>query len=93
MEEANERFPDHVGVLFSTACWEALDGRPDDAWRRSAVRSRSSRASASGPRATTTSRRCATGSRESRDPLRSDTGTTADRLTCGTWPLAASRFL
>ena len=32
MAEANELFPDHVGVLFSTACWEALDGRPDDAW-------------------------------------------------------------
>jgi hypothetical protein len=32
MAEANERFPDHMGVLYSTACWEALDGRPDDAW-------------------------------------------------------------
>ncbi len=25
MAEANERFPDHVGVVYSTACWEALD--------------------------------------------------------------------
>jgi hypothetical protein len=32
MAEANERFPDHMGVLYSTACWEALDGRPEDAW-------------------------------------------------------------
>jgi hypothetical protein len=32
MAEANERFPDHMGVLYSTACWEALAGRPDDAW-------------------------------------------------------------
>lgn len=32
MAEANERFPDHMGVIYSTACWEALDGRPDDAW-------------------------------------------------------------
>jgi quercetin dioxygenase-like cupin family protein len=32
MAEANEKFPDHAGVLYSTACWEALDGRPDDAW-------------------------------------------------------------
>ena len=32
MAEAIERFPDNVGVLYSTACWEALDGRPDDAW-------------------------------------------------------------
>ena len=32
LAEANELFPDHVGVLFSTACWEALDERPDDAW-------------------------------------------------------------
>ena len=32
MAEANERFPDHMGVVYSTACWEALDGRPDDAW-------------------------------------------------------------
>jgi len=33
MDEANERFPDHVGVVYSTACWEALDGRADDAWK------------------------------------------------------------
>lgn len=32
MAEANARFPDHVGVIYSTACWEGLDGRPDDAW-------------------------------------------------------------
>jgi hypothetical protein len=32
MDEANERFPDNVGVVYSTACWEALAGRPDDAW-------------------------------------------------------------
>ena len=32
MAEANEKFPDHMGVLYSTACWEALDGRPEDAW-------------------------------------------------------------
>ena len=24
-----QRFPDHPGVIYSTACWEALDGRPD----------------------------------------------------------------
>ena len=24
MAEANERYPDHLGVLYSTACWEAL---------------------------------------------------------------------
>lgn len=32
MAEANERFPEHAGVLYSTACWEALAGRSDDAW-------------------------------------------------------------
>ena len=32
MAEANERFPGHAGVVYSTACWEALAGRPDDAW-------------------------------------------------------------
>jgi quercetin dioxygenase-like cupin family protein len=32
MDEANERFPDHAGVVYSTACWEALARRPDDAW-------------------------------------------------------------
>ena len=31
MDEANERFPDHAGVLYSTACWLALAGREDDA--------------------------------------------------------------
>ena len=31
MDEANERFPDHAGVLYSTACWLALGGREDDA--------------------------------------------------------------
>ena len=32
MDEANERFPDHVGVMYSTACWLALAGRNDEAW-------------------------------------------------------------
>jgi mannose-6-phosphate isomerase-like protein (cupin superfamily) len=32
MAEANEKFPNHLGVVYSTACWEALDGRPEDAW-------------------------------------------------------------
>ncbi len=32
MADARARFPDHVGVLYSTACWEALDGRAEDAW-------------------------------------------------------------
>jgi tetratricopeptide (TPR) repeat protein len=31
MDEANERFPDHAGVVYSTACWLALAGRDDDA--------------------------------------------------------------
>ena len=31
MDEANERFPDHAGVLYSTACWLALGGRENDA--------------------------------------------------------------
>jgi tetratricopeptide (TPR) repeat protein len=31
MDEANERFPDHAGVLYSTACWLALAGRDEDA--------------------------------------------------------------
>lgn len=31
MDEANERFPDHAGVVYSTACWLALAGREDDA--------------------------------------------------------------
>jgi hypothetical protein len=31
MDEANERFPDHVGVVYSTACWLALAGRDDEA--------------------------------------------------------------
>lgn len=32
LAEAEKRFPDHMGVLYSIACWEALAGRPDDAW-------------------------------------------------------------
>ena len=32
MAEANERFPGHAGVVYSTACWEALAGRREDAW-------------------------------------------------------------
>ena len=32
MDEANQRFPDHVGVMYSTACWLALAGRTDEAW-------------------------------------------------------------
>lgn len=31
MDEANERFPDHAGVVYSTACWLALAGREDEA--------------------------------------------------------------
>jgi tetratricopeptide (TPR) repeat protein len=31
MDEANERFPDHPGVVYSTACWLALGGREDEA--------------------------------------------------------------
>jgi mannose-6-phosphate isomerase-like protein (cupin superfamily) len=31
MDEANERFPDHVGVVYSTACWLALAEREDEA--------------------------------------------------------------
>ena len=31
MDEANERFPDHAGVLYSTACWLALAGQDDEA--------------------------------------------------------------
>ena len=31
MDEANERFPEHAGVLYSTACWLALAGRDDEA--------------------------------------------------------------
>jgi len=30
MDEANERFPDHAGVMYSTACWLALAGRDDE---------------------------------------------------------------
>ena len=31
MDEANERFPDHAGVAYSTACWLALAGRDEEA--------------------------------------------------------------
>jgi mannose-6-phosphate isomerase-like protein (cupin superfamily) len=31
LEEANERFPDHLGVVYATACWLALAGREDEA--------------------------------------------------------------
>lgn len=31
MDEANEHFPDHPGVVYSTACWLALAGRDDEA--------------------------------------------------------------
>lgn len=31
MDEANERFPDHAGVVYSTACWLALAGRDEEA--------------------------------------------------------------
>ena len=31
LDEANERFPEHAGVLYSIACWQALAGRDDDA--------------------------------------------------------------
>ena len=31
MDEANERFPDNAGVVYSTACWLALAGQDDEA--------------------------------------------------------------
>ena len=31
LAEGRERFPDHVGMLYSTACWQALAGRTDEA--------------------------------------------------------------
>lgn len=31
LSEAAERFPDHAGVTYATACWLALAGRDDDA--------------------------------------------------------------
>jgi len=31
LADAQERFPDNVGVLYSIACWEALAGRTEDA--------------------------------------------------------------
>ncbi len=31
LDEALERFPDHPGVLFSIACWQAIAGRDEDA--------------------------------------------------------------
>jgi mannose-6-phosphate isomerase-like protein (cupin superfamily) len=31
MDEANELFPDHLGVTYATACWLALAGRDDEA--------------------------------------------------------------
>jgi hypothetical protein len=31
-EEARHRYLDHAGGRYSTACWEALADRPDDAW-------------------------------------------------------------
>ena len=31
MDEANERFPDNAGVVYSTACWLALAGKDDEA--------------------------------------------------------------
>jgi mannose-6-phosphate isomerase-like protein (cupin superfamily) len=31
LDEANERFPEHSGVLYSIACWQALAGRDDEA--------------------------------------------------------------
>jgi len=31
MAEANERFPGYAVGVYSTACWEALAGRPEDA--------------------------------------------------------------
>ena len=40
MDEANERFPDHVGVMYSTACWLALAGRTDEALGDAPARAR-----------------------------------------------------
>jgi quercetin dioxygenase-like cupin family protein len=31
LAEGRERFPDHMGMLFSIACWQALGGRDDEA--------------------------------------------------------------
>ena len=52
MDEANERFPDHVGVVYSTACWLALAGREDEALERLRRAVSSTRTRGSGRRAT-----------------------------------------
>jgi len=31
LAEGLERFPDHMGMLFSIACWQAMGGREDEA--------------------------------------------------------------
>ena len=62
MDEANERFPDHVGVMYSTACWLALAGRDDEAGETLPRTSSASRRRASGRRTTRTSSPSATGS-------------------------------
>ncbi len=31
LSEGRERFPDHMGMLFSIACWQAMGGRDDEA--------------------------------------------------------------
>ena len=31
LSEGLERFPDHMGMLFSIACWQAMGGREDEA--------------------------------------------------------------
>ena len=31
VSEGLERFPDHMGMLFSIACWQAMGGREDEA--------------------------------------------------------------
>ena len=31
LADAQERFPDHAGVLYSLACWQSLAGEPEAA--------------------------------------------------------------
>ena len=58
--DAQERFPDHAGVLYSLACWQSLAGRHRRCDRIAAGRVRArARSRRSGPRATPISTRSA----------------------------------
>ena len=81
MDEANEQFPDHVGVIYSTACWLALAGRADEAWETLQRTLELDPRSREWARGTRTSPRFRTGS-ATEGPVRGDAARRGRRPAC-----------